>query len=72
VFLAEGNDEIQTFAAHGSHQPFAISIRLRRPRRRAQYSQPEGTEFFIHLQREDRITIVDEKTIRMIKGKVTL
>ena len=66
--LAKRNHEIQTLAAHGSDQPFAVGVRLRGPRGSAQHSQPEGLELFVDFRREDRVAVAKQKSVGVIAG----
>jgi len=65
--LVDRNQKIQSLAAHGPNQPFAKRIGLWRLRRSAQYSYSNSPhQFLIEFRRENRIVIMDHKTIAIL------
>jgi len=70
VLFIQRNDEIQTLASYGPHQPLTKCVRFRRLRRSSQHSQSESPhQFLVELRREDRIAIMDEKAGHIIAGQ---
>ncbi len=68
MFLPQWDHEIQALTTYRSYQAFAVGIRLRCPRRRAQHAQPKGLELIIYFHREDGIAVANKKAVRMIAG----
>jgi len=67
VSLVDRNQKIQALAAHGAKLPFAKRIGLWRLRRSAQYSYSNSPhQFLIEFRRENRIAIMDHKTIAIL------
>ena len=64
--LAERNHKVQTLAPYGSDQPFAVGVRLRGSRGRAQHPQPKSLELVVHFCREDRVAVANEKPVGVI------
>src|SRR5260370_7896581 len=66
MFLGQRNHKVETLSAYGSHQTFAVGVRLWCSRGRAQHPQSKSLELLVHLCREDRVTVADEETVGMI------
>jgi hypothetical protein len=64
----EGNHKIQTFLPQCPDHPFADRISLRRLRWRFQYLQPQVPYMLIEVLGEDRVAVMDEKSISMVAG----
>ena len=66
--FCEGDDEIQTFAPDCPDDPLAKRITLRRLRWRFQYLQPQVLYRLIEILGEDRVAVMNEKSVGMVRG----
>ena len=64
------SESLALFVIHNKRtdQPFTVSIGLRRLHRCSQYLQPECFQLIVDLGRENRIPIMNQKSIGMIAG----
>ena len=69
VAFGQRNEEVEALAPNGSNEPFAESICLRATNRCFQDADTEPGQFMIHARREDRIPVVNEKSVRMVAGQ---
>ena len=65
--LVDWNEVIQALATQGSNQSFTESISRRRPDRSLQDADAKASKLRIHLRREDRVTVTNHKTVRMVE-----
>src|SRR5262249_24386691 len=61
------NDPIEAFPANGPDQSLAKRVRLWCSSRRLQNPHTEAFQLLIQFVRENRISVVDEESVRMIK-----
>ena len=61
--FCEGDHEIQTFSPQCPDHPFADCISLRRLRWCFQYLQPQVPYMLIEVLGEDRVAVMDEKSV---------
>ena len=66
MFLVQRNHEIQTLPPYASHQTFAMGVRFWCSHGCVQHPQSKSLELLVHLSREDRVTVTDQETVRMI------
>ena len=69
MLLAEWDQEIQTFPSNGSNQALAVGVRFRATNRRFQDADTVPGQRIVQARREDRITVVNEKSVRMVAWK---
>jgi hypothetical protein len=62
-----GDQEIETIAPEGSHEPFTESVRRWGSRGRPQDAHAKVFQRFIHSRREDGIAVVNQEPIGMIE-----
>ncbi len=65
--FVERNQEIEAFSLYRSHGPFTISVRLWSANRRFQNSHAKSFQRFIDGGGENRIAVMDQETVRMVK-----
>src|SRR6266566_7107234 len=68
VFLTQWDHEVQALTTYSAHQPFAVGIRLRCSRGRAQHAQPKCFELVVYLYRKDGVALANQKAVGMIPG----
>ena len=66
MHLTQRDHAIQTFTANRSHQPFTVSIRLRRLHRCSQNFEPECPQVVVNFCRKDRIPIMNQESVDVI------
>src|SRR5262249_19238692 len=69
VVGSAGSGSLQAFATKRSNEALAKGIGLGSLGRRLQDSNPEAAEREIHIGRKDRVTIMDDESVRMIEGE---
>lgn len=67
--LVDRNQKIQTLAPDRSDQSFTECIRRRSVNRRFERSHAESLQRLVERSREDRVAVMNNKAVRMIKSK---
>ena len=71
--LAKEDDSVQAFLLDGSHEPFRVSVQIRRFRRQHHRLHASGLEDRAKLLGEyrfpikDQVTLVDQNTLRRVR-----
>src|SRR5437899_7604141 len=63
VFLTQWDHEVQALTTYSAHQPFAVGIRLRCARGRAQHAQPKCFELVVYLYRKDGVAVANKNAV---------
>ena len=69
MILRERNDPIQTLAPEGTDQAFAQRIGLGTSHGCLDDFQPEASDRGIQIDRKDRVSIMNDVLVRMIRRK---
>jgi hypothetical protein len=67
VILSEGNQKVQTLPPERAQEPPAERIGLGTAHRGFEHSQPQVAYALVELLGEDRIAVMDEETVGMIR-----
>ena len=66
VAFAQRNEVVQALAPDGSNERFAEGVCFQATNMCFQDADTETGQFMVEARREDRITVVNEKSVRMI------